>query len=74
MGLSKSESKIEAKKIFSLADIDQSGYLEFNEWCTVTMSKRKLLKRDHLKAAFRMLDKDNSGTISVDEIKDILMK
>jgi Ca2+-binding EF-hand superfamily protein len=32
----------------------------------------KLISNDKLEAAFRMFDKDNSGTISPDEIKEVL--
>lgn len=30
----------EANRIFSIADIDDNGYLEFNEWCTAAMDKK----------------------------------
>ena len=71
-GLSKmgmNDAEAEAKRIFEIADLDNNGYLEFNEWCTATINKSKLLKRPRLHAAFKMLDKDGSGTISYEEVK-----
>lgn len=61
MGMNDAEA--EANRIFSIADIDNNGFLDFNEWCTATMDKNKLLKRPRLMAAFNMLDKDGSGKI-----------
>ena len=33
----------EVKRIFQIADFDGSGSLEFSEWCTATMDKKKML-------------------------------
>ena len=65
-------AEYEAQRIFEIADLDNNGYLEFNEWCTATINKSKLLKRPRLHAAFKMLDKDGGGTISYAEVRDIL--
>ena len=66
------DAKEQAERVFEVADLDGNGYLEFNEWCTATMDKQKLLKRPRLHAPFRMMDKDNSGSISYEELKNIL--
>ena len=73
MGMDKTTAFQEANRIFTVADVDENGYLEFDEWCTATMDKRKMLKKPRLMAAFKMLDKDNSGSISYDEVRDILI-
>ena len=62
----------EAEKIFEIADSDGNGYVEFTEWCTATMDKRKMLTRDRLKAAFNMIDEDGSGQISFQEVRKLL--
>lgn len=76
IGLSKmglgGDSEAEAISIFEQADLDQDGFLSFNEWCTASMDKQKLLQRPRLFAAFQMLDKDGSGEVSYDEVKEIL--
>ena len=33
----------EADAIFKIADFDDNGTIEFSEWCTATMDKRKML-------------------------------
>lgn len=36
------------------------------------MDKRKLLSDEKLQTAFKLFDKDNGGTISANEVKDVL--
>ena len=56
----------------SFVDIDGSGEIEYSEWLTATTDRKKLLSRDRLSNAFKYFDKDNSGSISVEEVKQIL--
>jgi calmodulin len=37
-----------------------------------TLNEAEMLTNDKLKAAFKLFDKDNSGTISPEEIKEVL--
>ena len=39
---------------------------------TATVNRGQLLQEEKLKAAFQIYDKDNSGMISTDEIKEVL--
>jgi calcium-dependent protein kinase len=39
----------EAEQIFKRADFDDNGTIEFSEWCTATMDKRKMLTKQRLK-------------------------
>jgi Ca2+-binding EF-hand superfamily protein len=39
----------EANNIFKMADFDDNGTIEFSEWCTATMDKRKMLTNKRLK-------------------------
>jgi len=59
-------------QIFNKADTDGSGEIEYSEFVAATLNERDLLSQDRLKAAFKMFDKDDSGSISVDEIKQAL--
>ena len=49
--------------------------LTFNiiEWVVATINKERLLSREKLKAAFSLFDKDGGGTISSEEVKELLM-
>jgi Ca2+-binding EF-hand superfamily protein len=42
------------------------------EWVVATINKEKLLSTEKLRAAFSLFDKDNSGSISGEEVKEIL--
>ena len=59
-------------KFFAAADTDGSGELEYSEWQVATIDKRGILKDEKLRGAFSLFDKDNSGSISADEIKQTL--
>ena len=65
-------TKEEATKMFKKADTDGSGHIDYTEWISATINKKKLLSDNNLKAAFDTFDVDKSGTISIDEIKKIL--
>ena len=62
----------EVDKIMRIADIDGSGEIDYSEFVVATMDKRKLLSNEKLEAAFNLFDKDNSGSISANEIKEVL--
>ena len=62
----------EVEKVFHKVDIDGSGFIDYSEWVVATIDKEKLLTRDKLQAAFKLFDKDGGGTISADEVKDVL--
>jgi len=62
----------EVNKIMAQIDISGDGYIDLTEFIVATMSKKSLLSRNRLVAAFNMFDKDGSGGISADEIKEVL--
>jgi calcium-dependent protein kinase len=65
-------AKEEVDRIFTLVDVDQSGEIDFSEFVAASVNKDNLLQDSKLKAAFDCYDKDGSGSISVEEIKDVL--
>lgn len=70
--MGKEMAKSEVDRIFEMVDIDHSNEIDFSEFVTATANRNNLLSDDKLKKAFGYYDKDNSGSISVDEIKSVL--
>jgi calcium-dependent protein kinase len=62
----------EVDRIMKVADSDGSGEIDYSEFVVATMDKRKLLSNEKLEAAFNLFDKDGSGTISANEVKEVL--
>lgn len=62
----------EADKLFSQADTDGSGEIDYSEWVVATINKESVFTEEKMKGAFSMFDKDGSGSISAEEIKAIL--
>jgi calcium-dependent protein kinase len=61
-----------ALEIFTHADTDHSGAIDFSEWCTATINQNTLLNEKNMRAAFALFDKDGGGTIEANEIATIL--
>ena len=64
------EEQVDA--MFDAVDIDGNGGIDYTEFIMATMNERDLISQQKLKAAFRLFDKDGSGSISQDEIKRAL--
>lgn len=58
--------------MFNAVDTDKSGFIDYSEFVVSAMNERQLTTNDKLQAAFKMFDKDGSGIISADEIKEVL--
>ena len=57
-----------------MCDVDHSGFLDYTEFISASLNRSKMLSKDKLEAAFRAFDKDGSGKIGIDELKDMLEK
>lgn len=62
----------EATEFFNNVDLDRNGSIDFGEWCAATINKRTLLNESNLRTAFQLFDKDGGGTISANEVAEIL--
>ncbi len=62
----------EVDKILKVADLDGNGEIEYSEWVVATMDKTNLLTDEKMKTAFNLFDKDGGGTISANELKEVL--
>ena len=58
--------------MFAKVDIDNSGSIDYSEFIVATMNEKNLLSNNKLQTAFKMFDKDGGGSISIDEIKQVL--
>ena len=65
----------EVKNVMATLDSNNDGLISFTEFCRVFEKEGLYCAADYeLKSAFQMLDKDNSGTISMDEIQSLVAK
>ena len=70
----KTESKALEKdidRIYRNIDMDNNGYIEYEEFVRAAVSKDKFITENILKFAFRYFDKNNSGEVSRDELEEI---
>ena len=59
-------------ELMKKVDMDGSGQIDYSEWVIATIDKKKLLTDAKLKAAFNLFDEDGGGTITADEVKEVL--
>jgi len=57
-------------EIFAELDKNQSENIEYSEFVTMMMDKNVVRSQANLKAAFDLLDKDHSGKISAEELRE----
>ena len=58
-------------QIYKNIDMDNNGYIEYEEFVRAAVSKERFLNENVLRFAFRYFDKDGSGEITFDEIEAI---
>ena len=67
-----SAAEVEVERIMQNVDIDKNGHIDYSEFISATIDKRKLLSKERLKAAFAIFDRDNNGFISAQEVRAVL--
>ena len=65
------DGKEMAEGIFNSLDMDGSGKISYDEFLSAMINSQKVVTEERLKKAFRMFDKDNSGKLSVKEIRNV---
>ncbi|XP_029122402.1 calcium-dependent protein kinase 29 [Elaeis guineensis] len=58
--------------LMEAADIDGNGHLNCEEFVTVCIHLKKIRSEEHLPKAFKHFDKDGSGYIEIDELREAL--
>ncbi|KAF3446831.1 hypothetical protein FNV43_RR12011 [Rhamnella rubrinervis] len=74
-GLSRLGSKLtesEIKQLMDAADVDKNGTIDYIEFITATMHRHRLDKEENLFRAFQYFDKDGSGFITRDELRQAM--
>jgi len=69
------EISIKAEDLENALDIidsNKNGLIDYTEFIAACLHSQNYLKENHLKTAFAYFDKDNSGTITKEELKDCL--
>ena len=61
----------DVSKIYKNLDMDNNGFIEYEEFVRAAVSKEKFTSDNILRFAFRYFDKDDSGEITFDEIEDV---
>ena len=59
--------------IFKNLDMNGNGYIEYEEFVRAAVNKNIFLKEEILEFAFKFFDKDNSGEITLNEIKEVFL-
>ena len=62
----------EVDDMFSKVDVDDSGAIDYSEFVVASMNEKNLLSNNKLQSAFKMFDKDGGGSISTEEIRQVL--
>jgi calcium-dependent protein kinase len=64
-------SKSEYMEMMYAVDKDQDGYVDYQEFITAATNKAALVQRENLMSAFSTFDRDGSGMITIDELKQV---
>ncbi|KAK8710711.1 hypothetical protein V6N13_146024 [Hibiscus sabdariffa] len=62
----------EIRMLMEVADVDRNGVLDYGEFVAVTIHLQKMENDEHFRRAFMFFDKDGSGYIELDELRDAL--
>ncbi|RMZ88738.1 hypothetical protein DV736_g4030, partial [Chaetothyriales sp. CBS 134916] len=71
--LGQNPSETELRDMINEVDVDQSGAIDFDEFLKMMSTTLKPIDVDQeTRAAFAVFDKDGSGTISADELRQVM--
>jgi calcium-dependent protein kinase len=54
------------------ADVDKNGNLDYGEFVTVSVHVKKISSEKHIQEAFSFFDKNKSGYIEIEELREAL--
>ena len=62
----------EVEQAFKTLDSNKNGYIDYTEFIAGCLQSYNYLNEQHLKSAFAYFDKDQNGTITIEELKQSL--
>lgn len=66
----KGKRKASYEAVMNEIDINKDGVIDYTEFITAAIDKASMLNKENLLAAFQLIDRDNSGMITIDELQD----
>ena len=66
------KARLEVDKIMSNIDSNESGFIDYSEFISACMKADEVLNEENLRMAFKIFDKDGSGKLKVEEVKELL--
>ena len=70
--MEESKAKDTVEHIMKEIDTNMSGDIDYTEFLSACMDYNKCLSKENLEDAFKLFDRDHSGTISAEELMDVL--
>lgn len=74
MGEDPSTVEVLVDEILKNVDKNEKGFIDYSEYVTVALSKRKLFSEEKLSAAFKIFGGDDKGYIDAEDFKNTLCK
>lgn len=71
--LPEDKAQQKAQQVMATADTNSSGCIDYSEFLLSTLNEDSLLSTPNLLAAFNSLDRDHSGKVSLQELRDVFM-
>lgn len=65
-------TETDVDQAMSIMDSNKNGFIDYTEFIAACLQSYTYLKENHLKTAFSYFDKDGSGTISMEELRQCL--
>ncbi|KMZ67218.1 Calcium-dependent protein kinase [Zostera marina] len=62
-------TEIQIQSLMDAADTNSNGTIEYSEFIAATLHMNKVLKEENLKSAFSFFDKDETGYITINQLK-----
>ncbi|GFP89696.1 calcium-dependent protein kinase 32 [Phtheirospermum japonicum] len=56
--------------LMEAGDVDKDGYIDYGEFVAISVHLKKMGNDDHLRKAFELFDRNESGYIEIEELRD----